>query len=175
MIRARGPAASAFAVVIAALAVLLAGCGGSGAHRASTATTSRTTTASSTATTPSSGSLRVRPSQANRSSEIAFGFTAPAASGVHGTARISYSLSVTGPAGAGCVGVHETSAPRVARGQRVTITLGPAELHAPWCPGAYTARAFELQRAACTGSQPCPQYIRVVAIVGRAAFRVTAG
>ena len=60
----------------------------------------------------------------------------------------------------------------VTRGAQGQITLGPAELREPWCTGMYEARLLELSSAHCTGSAPCPQYVRVVGIIGRATFTV---
>jgi hypothetical protein len=94
---------------------------------------------------------------------------------VHGTHEISYSLSVVGPERAGCIDAHEAGSPSVARGGQGRITLGPAELQEPWCAGLYVARLLELSSAHCTGSAPCPQYVRVVGIIGRAPFTVRRG
>lgn len=105
-------------------------------------------------------------------SEITFAFTSRAATGVHGKIQLSYSLSVTGPSGQGCVGAREAPTPKAGAHQRTAITLGPKQLGGNWCPGSYTARVIELQRAACNTSAPCPQYIRVVGIVARGTFRV---
>lgn len=171
-----GPAA---ALPVAALlaAAALAGCGGSGSS-ARTGTshtgTSHTGTArTGTSPSPSPATLGVRPAHPLTNSTITFSFTAPVASGVHGTHVITYSLSVTGAARPGCVGAHEANSPAVARGQTAQIALGPSQLGGPWCPGRYTARVLELQSAHCTGNTPCPQYIRVVGAVARGAFTVT--
>jgi hypothetical protein len=94
------------------------------------------------------------------------------ASGVHGRHVISYSLSLVGPQQAGCVSAHEAGAPRVAAGTGARIVIGPGELHAPWCAGRYVARLLELTSAHCTGTAPCPQYVRVVGLVGRRTFTV---
>ena len=159
--RARGAAAAA----VAAAAVLLAGCGSS-AHHASTTPPANTVPAGAP------GTLRISPAHPTTRSSIEFAFTAPVTSGVHGRAEIDYSLSVTGTGGSGCVGAHEAAAPRTAKGARASLAIGPSQLGRPWCPGRYSARVIELQRAHCTGGTPCPQYIRVVAIVARATFAV---
>jgi hypothetical protein len=147
----RRPAAVVWAALVAAS--LLTGCGSS---------RPRSTQAS----------LSVSPVHPQIHSAITFGFTAPVASGVHGKNQISYSLSVTGPVGAGCTSAHEAAPPSVARGAHTTVTVGPAQLGKPWCAGAYTARVIELRSAHCTGSAPCPQYVAVVGIVARAHFTV---
>jgi hypothetical protein len=94
---------------------------------------------------------------------------------VHGKHEISYSLSLVGPDRTGCVGAHETGSPPVARGGQGQIVLGPSELQGPWCAGRYSARLLELSSAHCTGSAPCPQYVRVVGLVGRTTFTVRGG
>jgi hypothetical protein len=149
-------------------ATVVAGCGGSGAR-------STSTTSGALLPEPHANSLGLTPAHPRTGSELAFAFTAPAASGVHGAQVIGYSLSVTGPAGARCVGAHEVGSPSVVRGARARITVGPAQLDAPWCAGSYSARVLELSRAHCTGSAPCPQYIRVVGIVARTAFVIRRG
>ena len=85
----------------------------------------------------------------------------------------SYSLSVTGPAGAGCKGSQEVPGGPVAKGATAQIKVGPAQLHANWCVGPYTARVFEIQRAYCTSGQLCPQYVRVAGIVARTSFTIS--
>jgi hypothetical protein len=116
----------------------------------------------------SSPRLVVSPSPAQTSSEVRFSFTAPVAAG--GTT--SYSLSVTGPAGNGCVGAKEAGSPKVAKGATATITLGPSQLGKPWCAGYYTARVFELVRAACKPGTECAQDIRVQGTVATGSFTV---
>jgi hypothetical protein len=176
-VRMSVPAAGA-AVLLAAGA--LVGCGGSGSSSSESGaspttgstSTSPTTSTGTTSATPHSGSLSLSPARPTTSSEITFAFTARAATGVHGSHEISYDLSLLGPDRAGCVGAHEVGSPPVARGAQGRITLGPAELQEPWCAGRYSARVLELSSAHCTGSAPCPQYVRVVGLVGRATFTV---
>jgi hypothetical protein len=172
--RGRSPLRVAATALVAA--GLLAGCGGSHPHAASSPPSTATTTPT-TGTTPSGSTapLSVSPGRPRTGSEITFGFTAPVASGTHGRYDIGYSLSVTGPDHPGCIGAHEASAPSVARGGHATITLGPAQLGSPWCAGGYTARAIELRSAHCVGSRPCPQFIAVVGIVARASYSVKPG
>jgi hypothetical protein len=163
--RGAHPARRAAAVVVAAGAATgLAGCGGSHARAPSSSV-------------PSAGghSLRIAPVQPTTRSEIRFDYPTPQASGVHGRQVISYSLSVTGPTGADCLGTREQAGPAATAGGTGTITLGPSELGRPWCPGGYTARAFELARAHCRSRAPCPQYIAVVGIVARTRYTVAAG
>jgi hypothetical protein len=183
--RMRVPAAGA---VLLLAAGTIAGCGGSGPPGSGGAGStgsggsgspgSGPSTTASTSTHPAPprpGSLTLNPADPTTRSEITFTFTARAASGVHGTHEISYSLSVLGPDLTGCVGTHETGSPSVARGAQGQIVLGPSELRAPWCAGRYSARVLELSSAHCTGSAPCPQYVRVVGLVGRATFTVRGG
>jgi hypothetical protein len=180
-VRMRVPAAGA--AVLLAVGVL-AGCGGSrsggsGGSGSGGSSSSSTPAAGSTSTTtsppPHSGSLTVSPAAPTTGSEITFSFTAPVSTGVHGTHEISYSLSVVGPDSGGCVNAHEAGSPSVTRGAQGQITLGPSELQEPWCTGMYEARLLELSSAHCTGSAPCPQYVRVVGLIGRATFNVRHG
>ena len=169
--RRRPPAGAILATVIGAL--LAAACGGNSSAGSGSDHTRHARPTATTGVGDGSNALRVSPSPAHPRSEIAFSFTAPAASGRHGSSEISYSVSITGPSSSGCVGIHEAGGPTVSAGQPARVTVGPDQLGSPWCAGDYTARAFELSRAACVTGQPCPQYIRVVAVVGRTAFRVT--
>jgi hypothetical protein len=148
----------------AAVALALAGCGSSQAHHGS---------GGSANTVPSSqAQLRVSPARPTTTDPITFAFTAPEATGVHGTFQISYSVSITGPSGNGCAGAKEATVAQAGKGGTASVTVGPGELGSPWCAGTYSARALELQSAACKGTAPCPQYIRVVGIVARASFTV---
>jgi hypothetical protein len=150
MIRARIAAVPPAWLAVVGITAALAGCG-----------------------TAHDAALSVSPSKPKPGSEITFAFTAPQASGVTGQSELSYSLSVTGPASRpGCVGVHEATAPSVAKDKLVEIAVGPAQLHADWCSGPYTAQVFELERAACSAGQVCAQYIRIVRTVGRVSFAV---
>jgi hypothetical protein len=174
-------AAPTLGTVALLAAAALAGCGGSGSGR-SGGTASRSTTHSTTTTSPTSpppseptGPLSLSPPAPTTSSELTFRFTAPVASGVHDKHVINYTLSLLGPGGAGCVGAHEAGVPAVASGAQTKITLGPAELHAPWCAGRYLARVIELRRAHCTSSVPCPQYVAVVGVVARRRFTIRRG
>jgi hypothetical protein len=147
---------------VCAAVVLLVGCGSS--HPRSPPAN----------TVPESGrgTLKVSPAQPGTHSTVAFGFTAPVSSGVHGTYVIQYSLSITGTGASGCVAAHEAVAGRAAAGDTATITVGPSQLGRPWCAGLYSARVIELQRAHCTDGAPCPRYIRVVRIVARTTFEL---
>ncbi|HET9125602.1 MAG TPA: hypothetical protein VFN65_12030 [Solirubrobacteraceae bacterium] len=171
--RMRIPAAAAAAFLLAAG---LAGCGGSGASGTASSSTAPGSRSSGSATTPRAGSassLTISPARPTTRSELSFTFTAPLTSGVHGRHVISYSLSLVGPQQAGCVSAHEAGAPRIAAGPGARITIGPGEPHASWCAGRYVARVLELASAHCTGATPCPQYVRVVAVVGRRTFTVS--
>ena len=50
---------------------------------------------------------------------------------------------------------------------------GPAQLGGPWCPGSYTARVEVIARPVCAQGMMCPQFIRVVAVLGPAVFRIS--
>ena len=151
---ARTRVALAFAAV-ASVAALIAGCGGSSSSSSSSKT------------------LTVSPARPNPSSTITFGFVAPTRAGIVGKVIDSYSLSVTGPAGAGCKGSKEAAGTPVAKGATEHIQIGPSQLGANWCVGSYTARVFEIQRPYCKPSQVCPQYVRVAGIVARTSFTIS--
>jgi hypothetical protein len=116
--------------------------------------------------------LSVNPRVGNPRSELRFSFIVPVATGVSGQTELDDTLSVAGPFRSGCVGFRTASLPSAARGRLLTVRLGPAELGGPWCAGAYTARVEELARPVCRLGQPCPQFIRVVGVVGRARFTI---
>jgi hypothetical protein len=168
----------------AALVVSLAGCGGSssssqsgGGSVAPPSTSTTTSSAASSSVPGRSGaaraSLTVTPRTGPATATFSFSFRAPAASGRHGHTELAYSLTVAGPSGPGCVAVHAATLPKAGVGQLVRARLGPAQLRGSWCPGTYRARADEVERAVCQAGQVCPQFIRLVAVVGPATFRVS--
>lgn len=144
------------------------------------ATTPPATTTSRATTTPGAGglglphaTLSVKPTTGDPTSVLHFSFQAPAASGRQGATEASYTLSAVGPHGSGCVGAETMALPAVTRGQNVTAALGPSTSGGRWCAGTYTARADELERPVCSGGQMCPQFARLVAVVGPVTFRIT--
>jgi hypothetical protein len=137
---------------VAVVAALTAGCGGSSSNHKG---------------------LTVSPANPHPSSTITFSFVAPTRAGIQGKVIDSYSLSVTGPAGTSCKGSQEAAGTPVAKGATERIKLGPAQLHANWCVGPYTARVFEIQRPYCKAGTVCPQYVRVAGIVARTSFTVS--
>jgi hypothetical protein len=141
------------AVALFAAAVLIAGCGSS----------SRS----------GGGGLTVTPAKPHATSNITFSFTAPTRAGIVGKVIDSFSLSVTGPAGANCKGSHEQPGSPVAKGATERISVGPAQLGANWCVGLYTARVFELQQAYCKPGVLCPQYVRLAGTVAKTSFTIT--
>ncbi len=156
----RGARWSAAAVVATlAIAVTLAGCGGS----------------SSSSSSSAHAGLALSPDHPHPGSTLTFSFTAPVAAGRSGKVIDGYSLSVTGPAGAGCKGSGEAAGGAVAKGATARISIGPSQLGANWCVGPYTARVFEIQRPYCKPGAICPQYVRVAGIVARTSFSVTKG
>jgi hypothetical protein len=148
----RRPRALAVAVVATIVgAASVAGCGGSSANQG----------------------LTVSPQHPRASSTLTFSFTAPTRAGVVGKVIDSFSLSVTGPAGANCKGSGEQAGSPVAKGATAHIALGPTQLGANWCAGAYTARVFEIQRPYCKPGVLCPQYVRVAGIVAKTSFSIS--
>jgi len=173
----RLPAAAAMVTVAAALA----GCAGSSATTSSGApgsgstSTPTTSTTSSTSGTPRTGAaaLSVSPAVGTAQAVVHFGFTSPQGSGPQGAIQISDSLSISGPRGAGCIGVHQQAVPPQPAGHLVSVAVGPAQLGGPWCPGSYTARVEVIARPVCAQGMMCPQFIRVVAVLGPAVFRIS--
>jgi hypothetical protein len=147
--RPRGFAAAIVATIAAA--ALVAGCGGSSAKQG----------------------LTLSPQHPRPSSTVTFSFTAPTRAGIVGKVIDSYSLSVTGPAGANCKGSAEQAGSPVAKGATERISLGPTQLGANWCVGPYTARVFEIQRPYCKPGVLCPQYVRVAGIVAKTSFSIS--
>jgi hypothetical protein len=179
------------AVTIAlACAMALAGCaqssnsrstgaGGATAPTASTTTTptTPTTPTTTTSTTPSppstgSGALTASPTTGSPRSVINFSFVPPAATGVQGHDEVSAALSVVGPQKAGCIGAHHEPLSSLPLAQRATVSVGPAQLGGDWCPGTYTARVEIVARPKCAPGMMCPQFIRMVATLGPATFRI---
>jgi hypothetical protein len=58
-------------------------------------------------------------------------------------------------------------------GARGHLRLGPTELRGHWCSGRYAVRVTELSRPFCATGTVCPQFVRVVAVVGTARFLVS--
>jgi hypothetical protein len=147
-------------VAIALVAAVIAGCGSSSSSSRSTSTSG-------------SKGLTLSPAKPHPASSVTFSFVAPTPAGRVGKVIDSYSLSVTGPAGAGCKGSQEVAGGPVAKGATEHIKIGPAQLGANWCVGPYTARVFEIQRPYCKPGAVCPQYVRVAGIVARTSFAVS--
>ncbi|MGH3416422.1 MAG: hypothetical protein ACRDSS_08135 [Actinocrinis sp.] len=133
-----------------------------------------TTSAGSPGTGVARAALHVAPSTGYRTSVFKFGFRAPAASGTREGVHSAYSLSVAGPSGSGCVSTHSLALPTVAQGAPVTVDVGPAQLGGDWCAGDWSARVAEVAGPRCAQGQACPQFLRLVAIVGPVSFRVAA-
>ncbi|HEX3976905.1 MAG TPA: hypothetical protein VHW96_11610 [Solirubrobacteraceae bacterium] len=98
---------------------------------------------------------------------------APAATDVQGHVQVSATLSVMGPQKAGCIGIHAQPLTSLPAGRQATVSVGPAQLGGDWCPGTYTARVEVLARPKCSPGMMCPQFIRVVAALGPATFRIS--
>lgn len=180
-------------LVIAALALSLAGCAqssnttssathGAGAAPPSATTPGATTpstpattpTGSGTATSPGSATgLSVSPQVGSPSSVIHFAVTPPSTASATSGGEISDALSVMGPQKSGCVGIHQQSMSALPPGQQTTVSVGPAQLGGNWCPGTYTARVVILERPKCGQGQMCPQFIRVVGSLGPVGFRIS--
>ena len=177
----------ALAAVTLALAGVLAGCGQSsdttsagGAGSASVTTAPSTTSTTTSPTTPTStttgagaGPLTVSPTTASPHSTVHFAFTAPAGVAAPGSDQVSAGLSVIGPQKPGCIGLHREPLTSLHAGQQTQVSVGPAQLGGDWCPGTYSARVEVLARPKCGSGMMCPQFIRVVAMLGPATFKIS--
>jgi hypothetical protein len=143
----------------------------SAAPGAGSSTTSTTTTTSGAVARGGPSALSVNPPSGTPQSVIRFSFTAPGGAAGAGT-QISQSLSIVGPHGAGCVGTHDEAVPVAPAGQTVDLSVGPTELGGAWCPGTYAARVEVLARPKCGQGMMCPQFIRVVAVLGPQTFKI---
>lgn len=110
------------------------------------------------------------PAAGTPSSILHFGFRARQVSGRQASIDVSYTLSVIGRAGAGCVSQHSVPVPVTTANEAVTAALGPAQLGGRWCAEAYVARVDELGRPSCTAGQVCPEFIRLIAAFGPTRF-----
>lgn len=180
---AHGQPRIAVAVVIAC-ALALAGCAQSsnttstpGAPPSASTPTSPTGPPAATTTgSPAPGSahgLSVTPAVGTPQSVMHFVVTPTTPTGAPGDNDISNALSVMGPQKAGCVGVHQQGLSALPPGQPTTVSLGPAQLGGNWCPGTYTARVAILERPKCGQGQMCPQFIRVLAVLGPVSFTIS--
>lgn len=117
----------------------------------------------------------VNPRTGGPSTPFTFRFRAPDASGaVSATTRLSYLLSVLGPSRPGCLVARSSPVPDVTKGMEASVTLDPAKLGGSWCPGNFQAQVAELQTPVCPPATMCAQFVRVVGVVARTEFRVTA-
>ena len=117
--------------------------------------------------------LSVTPAVGTPQSVMHFVFTPTTPTGAPGDNDISNALSVMGPQKPGCVGVHQQGLSALPPGQPTTVSLGPAQLGGNWCPGTYTARVAILERPKCGQGQMCPQFIRVLAVLGPVSFTIS--
>ncbi len=143
----------------------------------STPSTPTTATTTSSATTPGvpagSGPLTASPASGTPHSVIHFAFMPPDATRAQDHEDVSATLSVMGPQKAGCIGIHEQPLPSLPVGRQASVSVGPSQLGGDWCPGTYTARVEVLARPKCGPGMMCPQFIRLVAALGPATFRIS--
>ncbi len=162
---------------LVSLVAALAGCAASSNTTSSGAgaTSPPTTSTTGSATTPRGGpsALSVSPTVGSQRSVMRFSFASPAAATTQASTQSSSALSIVGPHQTGCVGVHDEAVPSEPAGHTVDVAVGPAQLGGPWCPGTYTARVEVVQRPRCASGMMCPQFIRVVAVLGPVTFRIS--
>jgi hypothetical protein len=172
--------------IAAVLAISLAGCGGSSAPAAGStttggggptvsSTTASSTTASSTTVSgqaPARG-ITVTPAAGHPTTTFSLRFTAPVSTRTEPGSRIGFAVALTAPAGANCIGTRSLGAPGAPTGHPVAVTLDPARLGGKWCVGVHGVRVIETDSPVCHKGMMCPEFVRVVRIVGTATFRVT--
>jgi hypothetical protein len=170
-------------IAVAVLVLGAAGCASSSNTTTSTVSGGAPGTGSastSTSTTSTSGgvprggpsALSVSPTSGSAHSVIHFSFTSPGDT-TDARTQLSQSLSVIGPHGSDCVGMHAQAVPVAPAGQAVDVSVGPDQLGGAWCPGTYAARVEVLARPKCGEGMMCPQFIRVVAVLGPATFKIS--
>lgn len=160
----RALASKALLGAIATIAMAAGGCGQSG-------TTTRSAT-DSQPSAPARHGVSVTPTDGRPLTTFALRFIAPASSGRAGNSRIAFDLGLGAPPRSGCIGSRSVQVPPATKGEPVRVELDPARLGGGWCQGVYRARVIEVQRPVCEPGAMCPQYVRVVAVVGEATFRV---
>lgn len=155
--------------IAAVPAISLAGCATESAR-----TGRRASSTSSSDQGSPKGALSIDPSAGSPRTTFSLRFTAPASSGVTGTFRLGYTLSVTGPGDPGCIGARSLQVASAIKDVPLPISLDPIRLGGTWCPGTYTARVVEVVSPVCTAGMMCPQFVRVVGTVATVKFRVKA-
>ncbi len=152
------------ALPVLATILVLAACGGG-----STSTTDSGSASASSTTSSATQDLSVSPPAPTPTSRVTFSFSAPATAGHHGSALLSFILTLAGPRRAGCLGPRTAPILHVVKGTTASVQLGGT-----WCAGAYVARVQEFARPFCKPGQMCPQYVRLIGTVAMARFRVAA-
>lgn len=165
------------AVALVTVGVGIAACGTaqtrSSGVPASTDPTSAGTT-SGASTTAGSGGLAVSPDRGGPHTTFTIAFTAPASAVPVGSARIGYTVAVTGGGTGGCLGTRSMAVGPATKGLPVSVALDPTKLGGAWCVGAHTARVIETEAPVCNPGTMCAQYVRVIGTVGTARFIVGA-
>jgi hypothetical protein len=163
----RRPALAALTrLAVATASVLwLVGCGSATPAQPSASSTS-------TASSSTQSRLTVSPSTGAPTTTFTLHFKAPASSGKLGHTQLGYTVSLSGPAGAGCLSARSVGLPTALKDTPIPVVLDPAKLGRTWCTGTHTARAVELQTPICSPGTMCPDFIRVVGTVGTVTFRV---
>ncbi len=113
--------------------------------------------------------ITVRPAHGFPTTEFAIGFRAPDASGINGSMRHQYAVSVTGPSrGRRCAGSASSSPSASKAGIRVHVLLNAGK---PWCVGTFEGNVKEYEAPVCPPRVACPLFI-LVRQIGHFSFRV---
>jgi hypothetical protein len=153
--------------IATAFALALVGCGSATPTKPGASASS---TSAGSSSTPSR--LTVSPSTGAPTTTFTLHFNAPASSRSLGHTRLGYTVSLSGPAGAGCLSARSVGLPTALKDTPIPVALDPAKLGGTWCAGTHTARAVEVETPICSPGTMCPDFIRVVGTVGSATFRV---
>ncbi len=130
------------------------------------------TSSTSASGAPTSLRVTVTPSMGAPTTTFTLHFSPPASARDLGHTRLGYTVSLSGPAGAGRPAARLVEVPTAVKDTPTPVALDPAKLGGSWCAGTHTARVVELETPVCSPGTMCPDFIRVVGTVGTATFRV---
>jgi hypothetical protein len=173
--RRRAPAAPIRTSVGAILTALALVACGQQSTTTGHAQQSSTTGHSRTASQPG-GPVTVTPATGGPRTIFIVHFVARASVAPVGGSGVDYTAAVSGAAGsaaAHCLGATSVQARAATKGLPTMIALDPAGVGGSWCTGIHRVRVIELQGPRCASGMMCPQFVRVIATVGTATFRVT--
>ena len=114
--------------------------------------------------------VRLSPSSGSAHTAFVVGFKAPQAAGASGIRQTSYQITALGPRGSGCEFSAQRTIRKARKGAHERIALRPQERG--WCRGTFHGVVRLVSGPNCVTGQVCPQFVSVVATVGRFKFSV---